>query len=270
MNLFSLEIVVTNINFEMIKINELVPTEDDLSETYYINHRHPSIISLTKEIVKSSENNSPSEHAILIHNYVRDSIPFGWSGHFWNETASEVLKTGIGFCNTKSSLFAALLRAANIPCRLQFVNINTQILNGLTDPRIDYELHTYTEVFNAQHNRWCQVDSYIVDSALASAAKQKLIEEEKIIGYGVHRDGQSQWNGLDNTFIQYVYNSQLNNKLEQPLSTKAYGHFTDIGAFYQANDQHGVQDRLANRLFKWIFPLLIAPGNRAIRQLWKS
>ncbi|CAF4812072.1 unnamed protein product, partial [Rotaria sp. Silwood1] len=241
----------------------------DLSATHYIDHHHLSITSLAKEIIRHSENNTPTEHAILIHDYVRDSIPFGWSGRFWNETASDVIKTGRGFCNTKSSLFAALLRAVGIPCRLQFVDINTQILHGLVDPSITYELHTYTDFFNIEQQRWCHVDSYIVDTALVSAAKEKLVQENTIIGYGLHRDGQSEWNSIDNTFIQYVTNSEQNEKLERPLTIHKYGHFADIGAFYEAADQHGVQDRLSNRLFKWIFPLLIMPRNRAVENLRK-
>ncbi|CAF3614049.1 unnamed protein product [Rotaria sp. Silwood1] len=113
------------------------------------------------------------------------------------------------------------------------------------------------------------VDSYIVDTALVSAAKEKLVHENTIIGYGIHRDGQSEWNSIDNTFIQYVTNSEQNEKLERLLTIHKYGHFADIGAFYEAADQHGVQDRLSNRLFKWIFPLLIMPGNRAVENLRK-
>jgi hypothetical protein len=49
-----------------------------------------------------------------------------------------------------------------------------------------------------------------------------------------------------------------------------YGHFTDIGAFYTAADQHGIQDRLNSRFFKWIFPFLITRGNRATQRLKKQ
>ncbi|UJR34628.1 hypothetical protein I4U23_027405 [Adineta vaga] len=252
------------------KNNDLPPSEADLLATHYIDHHHPDIVSLAKEIIKQSKSNSSTEHAILIHNYVRDSILFGWNGRFWNETASELLNSRRGYCHTKSSLFAALLRAVNIPCRVQFVDINSQILDGLLDPRTTYVLHTYTDVFNTEQNRWCHVDSYIVDNALVSAAKEKLVQENKVIGYGIHRDGQSEWNGVDNTFIQYVTDSALNQKLERPLSKHVYGYFTDIGAFYTAADQHGIQDPLTNRLLKWIFPLLIIPANRAAQHLRKQ
>ncbi len=45
--------------------SELPPTEADLSATHYINHHHPAIISLTKEIIGKSEGNIPTEWSIL-------------------------------------------------------------------------------------------------------------------------------------------------------------------------------------------------------------
>jgi transglutaminase-like putative cysteine protease len=254
----------------MTETHDSPPTEADLSVTQYVNHDDPAIVSLAKEIIQKSETNTPTEHAILIHNYVRDSILFGWSGRFWNENASEVLRTGRGYCNTKSTLFAALLRSVGIPCRLQFVNISSEILDGIIDPRTPYVEHTYTDVFNTEKKRWCHVDSYIVDVPLATAAKEKLTRENKVIGYGLHRDGQSDWNGIDDTFIQYVTNSELNQKLKRPLSTQTYGRYDDIGTFYAAAHQHGAQDPLSNRLLKWVFPLLIIPGNRAAQHLRKQ
>ena len=248
-------------------MSDPAPTDEDLAATRYIDHHHPSIVALAKDITSRAKSASSTEKAVLIHDYVRDSIPFGWSGRFWNETASDVLKTGRGYCNTKSTLFAALLRAANIPCRLQFVDINSEILHGITDPRTTYEAHTYTDVFNVEQNRWYHIDSYIVDKSLALAAKEKLASEDKVIGYGVHRDGQSEWNGAEDVFIQYATDSERNKTLERPLSEHRFGHFSDIGAFYAAADQHGVHDRLESRIFRWVFPLLIMPGNRAAQQL---
>ena len=254
----------------MSETHDTLSTQADLSVTKYVNYEDPSIVNLAKEIIKESKTNTPIEHAILIHDYVRDSILFGYSGRFWNQTASEVIRTGRGFCNTKSSLFAALLRAVGIPCRLQFVNISSQILDGIIDPKTPYVEHTYTEVFNSEKKRWCRVDSYIVDIALAEAAKKKLAQEDKVIGYGVHRDGQSVWNGTDDCFIQYVTNSELNEKLQRPLSTHTYGSYTDIGAFYAAAEQNAVKDIMTIRLLRWLFPLIVIPGNRAAQSLRKQ
>ena len=251
-------------------MHDTLPTEADLSVTKYINHDHPSIVALAKEIIKDSKTNAPTEHAILVHKYVRDSILFGFSGRFWNETATEVLRTGRGFCNTKSTLFAALLRALGIPCRLQLVDISSQILDGILNPRAPYVEHTYTEVFNSEKKQWCRVDSYIVDIALAETAKKKLVQEDKVIGYGVHRDGQSIWNGFDDSFIQYVTKSELNDKLQRPLSTRTFGSYSDIGAFYAAAEQNAVQDLMSIRLLRWLFPLIVIPGNRAAQNLRKQ
>ena len=248
-------------------MTDSAPTDADLVATEYIDHHHPSIVALAKDITSHAKSDSSTEKAVLIHDYVRDSIPFGWSGRFWNEKASDVLKTGRGYCNTKSTLFAALLRAVDIPCRLQFVDINTEILSGITDPHVAYETHTYTDVFNVEQNRWYHVDSYVVDKALAMAAQDRLAREDKVIGYGVHRDGRSDWNGTEDVFIQYATDSERNKTLERPLTEHRFGPFRDIGAFYAAADQHGVQDRLASRIFRWAFPLLIIPSNRAAQQL---
>ena len=243
------------------------PTDDDLAVTEYIDHDHPSIVALAKDILSKSKTNTQTERAVLIHDHIRDNILFGWSGKFWNQKASEVLKAGRGFCNTKSTLFAALLRAAKIPCRLQYVDINSEILHGITDPRSLYEIHTYTEVYNSDINRWCRLDSYIVDKKLVHAAKEKLRMENKVIGYGVHLDGHSDWNGKEDAFIQYLMDSDLNKSLTKPLSEHAYGSFKDIQNFYAAADQHGARDRLENPILRLLFPLLIFPGNRAAERL---
>ncbi|CAF4896587.1 unnamed protein product, partial [Rotaria magnacalcarata] len=63
--------------------NDLSPTEADLLATKYINHRHPSVIALVQEMIGQSESSTLFERAILIHDYMRDSAPFAWSGRFW-------------------------------------------------------------------------------------------------------------------------------------------------------------------------------------------
>ncbi|CAM4840837.1 unnamed protein product [Rotaria magnacalcarata] len=73
--------------------NDLSPTEADLLATKYINHRHPSVIALVQEMIGQSESSTLFERAILIHDYMRDSAPFAWSGRFWNETASDFAAT---------------------------------------------------------------------------------------------------------------------------------------------------------------------------------
>ena len=51
-----------------------------------------------------------------IYDFVRDEILFGYNIDD-NVPASKVLADGYGQCNTKGTLFMAILRACNIPCR---------------------------------------------------------------------------------------------------------------------------------------------------------
>lgn len=67
-------------------------------------------------------------------------------------SAAEVLKDGIGQCNTKSTLLMALLRAVNIPCRLHASKVTKDFQKGATSGIIaklapHYILHTWVEVY---------------------------------------------------------------------------------------------------------------------------
>lgn len=61
-----------------------------------------------------------------IYNFVRDEILFGYNVDD-NITASKVLADGYGQCNTKGTLFMALLRGVNIPCRIHGFTIDKQL-----------------------------------------------------------------------------------------------------------------------------------------------
>ncbi|RNA20429.1 transglutaminase, partial [Brachionus plicatilis] len=111
-------------------------TKKYLKTTHYIDHESKSIKDKVNEIIKDCS--SDKEKAILIHDFVRDSILFGFNRPFYDMTASQVLEAKVGFCNNKSTLFVAMLRAANIPSRTVFVDISKEILNGIVDPPTPY------------------------------------------------------------------------------------------------------------------------------------
>ena len=52
-----------------------------------------------------------------VYNYIQNDILFGYNLDD-SLKASDILKDKIGQCNTKGTLFMALLRALNIPCRV--------------------------------------------------------------------------------------------------------------------------------------------------------
>ena len=77
--------------------------ETSLKPTRYLDYEHKSMKAAIAEACAGAT--TDREKAIGIFNFVRDRVRFGWDGRFYDMRASEVLKSGIGYCNTKSTLF---------------------------------------------------------------------------------------------------------------------------------------------------------------------
>ena len=197
--------------------------EEFLKETEYLDFNNTKIRSTVNDLIKNAIDNK--EKAILVHDFIRDKILFGFNKKFYNMKASEVLEAKKGFCNNKTALFASMLRAAGIPARIVFVDISKHILDNIVDPRTEYVDHSYTEVF--LDNKWIKVDSYIVDTQLFNNSMKKLLKENKTLGYGIHKDATDKWDGEHDAFSQYVLADSKN------ISTKEYGVFDDVKEFYQ-------------------------------------
>jgi hypothetical protein len=195
--------------------------------------------------------------AVRIHDFVRDRVAFGWVSAFDRQTASQTLSSGIGFCNTKTPLFVALLRAAGIPARLHFVGIDKHILDGLIDPRDRYVDHSFAEVLLG--GRWLKVDSYIVDLPLHRAALKKLRSSGKVIGFGVHARGTASWDGHTDSFAQF-----LDDGSSPDFSDVDFGVFEDVPSFYAS----GRARTPTNPLFRHaVLRPLLWLGNRNVRAL---
>jgi len=216
---------VFGIPAELMAEKPLMKNSEFLEVTRYIDYENPAIRETVEELTKGSSNDI--EKAVRIHDFVRDEIGFGWAAEFYDQKASEVLRSGIGFCNTKGTLFVAMLRAAGIPARQHFVNINATIISDFISPGTSYVDHSYTEVFLA--DRWIAVDSYIVDLPLFIAAKSKLENEGRILGYGIHAQGSPYWDGRTDSYSQYFEDGDF-----KSLTTTDHGVFSDVGTFYKS------------------------------------
>ncbi|KAJ0390322.1 hypothetical protein ATCC90586_011542 [Pythium insidiosum] len=137
------------------------------------------------------------------------------------------MSEGRGFCNTQSTLFTALLRAAGIPARIHFVTIDAEILHGLNIPG-PYVDHSFTEVF--LDGRWVATDSYIADSSFFHNGLKRLEREGREMGYGLHRRGTIAWDGSTDAFSQYLHS------VERPISSRDFGVFADYKDFYARCD----------------------------------
>jgi len=177
-----------------------------LKETELLNYRHGSIQRL---IAERGWGGLPEKDRILeIYNFVRDEIKFGYNIDD-RIPASEVLKDHYGQCNTKGILFMALLRAANVPCRLHGFTIDKKlqkgVINGLWYWIAPRELfHTWVELY--YNNRWLNIEGFILDQNYLSSLQHRYREcTEGFCGFAVatknFKNPDINWNE-GSTYIQ--------------------------------------------------------------------
>ena len=130
----------------------------------------PQIDELAEHLVSGRDN--ARERAVVLHDFVRDEIRFGFTPHFYAMSAADVLAARIGYGHTKATLFIALLRAAGIEARQQFVDLHAAVWRGLLDLHTPFVDHSYTEV--RLGGAWIPTDSYVVDMPLFRAAQAAL------------------------------------------------------------------------------------------------
>lgn len=200
-----------------------------LQQTPILDFQHPRIQQLIDERGWLALPEKQRIQAAYL--FVKDEILFGY-----NEAddikASVVLADGYGQCNTKSTLFMALLRAVNIPCRIHGFTIDKALQKGAISG-IWYTLapqnilHSWVEVlYNGQ---WYNLEGIILDQAYLSCLQSKFKEQAKnFCGYGAYTEDlnapQTDWNE-NNTYIQKL---GINND---------FGLFNDPDSFYNEHQQ---------------------------------
>lgn len=185
-------------------------------------------------------------HKILeIYNFVRDEIKFGYNVDD-NIPASGVLHDGYGQCNTKGTLFMALLRSVDIPCRIHGFTIDKKLQKGAMTGLI-YRLapknivHSWVEIFF--EGNWLNIEGFILDIIYLNKLQEKFSQcYEGFCGYGVatndFKKPQINWNKND-TYIQKeginqdfgIYNSpdEFLKKHSQELSFLKKWLYQNIG-----------------------------------------
>lgn len=131
---------------------------------------------------------SREENLKSIFMYLRDEIKFGFPPVWDKVRASETISLGIGYCNTKATLFNALCKVAGIPSRIHTGLIDVKILRGIF-PAYAFPImpgaggHSWTEV--EVNGEWKPIDSYINDLPLYNAALKLLQSSGKKTGYSL-------------------------------------------------------------------------------------
>ena len=142
-----------------------------------------------------------------IYNYVRDEILFGYNTDD-NISASQVLNDGYGQCNTKGTLFMALLRACDIPCRTHGFAIDKKLQKGAMTGIVYLSapaevLHSWVEVLFEE--QWFELEAFILDKAYLNNLQSLVQCDGAFCGYGAAvKDIQHPIIDFDrcNTYIQ--------------------------------------------------------------------
>ncbi len=154
---------------------------------------HPSIINLAARL--TDDQATVLEKIKRIFYFVRDEIKFGFTPEWDRVKASEVLNYGLGYCNTKATLFLALCRASGIDAKVHFGLIDIRIMRGIMPgfvfpfmPKLGG--HSWIDVM--LDGQWKSIDSYINDQAFYQRALERLQQSGQPLGYSLSfKDGKS-------------------------------------------------------------------------------
>ncbi|HEX6221457.1 MAG TPA: transglutaminase-like domain-containing protein [Acidimicrobiia bacterium] len=183
------------------------------------------------------------EKAVALHDYVRDTVAFGFNRRFEAGSPQYVLSCRVGHCNPKSQLLVTLLRAAGFEAHQHFVAISSHILKGVFPAPQSWTLipevsHSYVDV--EVEGTWCAVDSFSIDTPLLNAAQAQLTAEGRALGYGVRSDSTNIWDGQSDAFSQF----------SPAIMIEDHGRIDDLEAYFSSRQYR-------NRLFGIRFNTLI-------------
>jgi len=177
-----------------------------LERTPLLDFDHPSIVALIAE--RGWRDMVREDRVQAIYEFVRDEILFGYNTDD-DIPASAVLVDGYGQCNTKATLFMALLRAVGISCRFHGFTIHKRLQKGavtglfylLAPANI---LHSWVEV--QIDGRWLNLEGLILDNKYLRQLQARFPDcSGSFCGYGVStadfRNPKTAWTGRD-TYIQ--------------------------------------------------------------------
>jgi hypothetical protein len=212
---------------------------------------HPTVALLASEIIdrdKSKEENFKS-----IFHYVRDEILFSFPPKWDYLKASETIKYGVGYCNSKAILMQALCTIANIPIKLKGGLIQTKIMEFIFPkwafPFLE-ETSTHMWIEVNLNRKWHPLDSYILDHDFYKGAKAYNINHNQITGCALGYIDTSEHGNWDEGFIQ------------SNAVVKDLGVWEDASLFY--NSEHY---KPLSFVQKSSFPILRAIANSNIEKI---
>ncbi|MCP3942451.1 MAG: transglutaminase family protein [Desulfobacteraceae bacterium] len=227
-----------------------------LGQTDLLDFSHPRLTTLVE--TRNWQALSEYDKIFAAYDFVQNEILFGYNRSD-EIPASKVLKDGYGQCNTKGTLFMALLRHLKIACRFHGFTIDKALQKGaipaplfLIAPK--KILHSWVEILFQK--KWINLEGFILDrSYLDSVQKAFPDKEKKFCGYGIattnFKSPPIEWMG-NHTYIQKEGISQ------------DFGLFDDPDQFYAT---HGSNLRGIKKFaYKYLIRHLINLNVKKIRK----
>ncbi len=157
-----------------------------LEETYMLDFSDVSIQRLIEE--KGWKQLDDFSKVKSIYDFVRNDILFGYNTCD-SIRASQVLKDGYGQCNTKGTLFMALLRGCGIACRVHGFTIDKKLQKGAMTGLVYWSapkniFHSWVEV--SLDGLWFELEAFILDQPYLAHLQTKFSDcSGYFCGYGV-------------------------------------------------------------------------------------
>lgn len=172
-------------------------------KSHYCDSEHPNIKRLAHDLSIAGE--ADFSRFKRIFEYVRNHILFGFPPVWDRVKASDTIRYGTGYCNTKSILLVALCRAVGIPAKLHFGLIRMQIMNHIFPNWVfrfmpESASHSWVDV-QLDHS-WIPVDAHILDEKFLRGAQCLLQKNRVDIGYGIAQPLMSDMTDWRSGFVQ--------------------------------------------------------------------
>ncbi len=194
----------------MSELSDKKDLAEYLSPTEILDSRNEEIIGYTEHVTREA-GNDPISKAVCLYYAVRDGIwydpyyPFYLQEHY---RASNVLRSGRGFCISKAALLCALGRACNIPSRVGFATVRNHIATKQLIEFMGSDLfvyHGFTEFY--LNGKWVKA---------TPAFNIELCTRHKV--------SPLEFNGQDDS-IFHAYNSEKQKYMEY---VEYHGSYADI------------------------------------------
>ncbi|HOP30958.1 MAG TPA: transglutaminase-like domain-containing protein [Spirochaetota bacterium] len=175
--------------------------EDCLKPGSIINSDNPVVIEYASEIL-GGEDLSAREKAVKLYLRVRDDIkynpylPFYKAEHY---LASNIIKSGTGFCIPKAALLCAVARASGIPARIGFASVR----NHLSTKQFLAYLGTDVIAYHGFSELW--IDGKWVKATPAFNAELCLLHKVPPLEFDGSNDSIfHEFNGEQKKFMEYT------------------------------------------------------------------